>query len=34
MSLLIDYTLTVAVSVAAGVAAITSVFPGLSPDTT
>ncbi len=34
MSLLIDYTLTVAVSVAAGVAAITSVFPGLTPDTT
>ncbi len=34
MSLLIDYTLTVAVSVAAGVAAITSVFPGLAPDTT
>ena len=29
MSLLIDYTLTVAVSVAAGVAAITSVFPSL-----
>ena len=34
MSLLIDYTLTVAVSVAAGVAAITSVFPALTPDTT
>ncbi len=34
MSLLIDYTLTVAVSVAAGVAAVTSVFPGLTPDTT
>ena len=34
MSLLIDYTLTVAVSVAAGVAAITSVFPELTPDTT
>ncbi len=33
MSLLIDYTLTVAVSVAAGVAAITSVFPALTPDT-
>ena len=33
MSLLIDYTLTVAVSVAAGVAAITSVFPGLDPAT-
>jgi amino acid transporter len=30
MSLLIDYTLTVAVSVAAGVAAITSVYPGLT----
>ncbi len=30
MSLLIDYTLTVAVSVAAGVAAITSVFPAIS----
>jgi len=34
MSLLIDYTLTVAVSVAAGVAAITSVFPALTPETT
>jgi len=34
MSLLIDYTLTVAVSVAAGVAAITSVYPVLSSDTT
>ena len=34
MSLLIDYTLTVAVSVAAGVAAVTSVFPSLSPYTT
>ncbi len=34
MSLLIDYTLTVAVSVAAGVSAITSVFPGLTPHTT
>ncbi len=33
VSLLIDYTLTVAVSVAAGVAAVTSVFPGLTPDT-
>ncbi len=33
MSLLTDYTLTVAVSVAAGVAALTSVFPGLSPAT-
>ena len=31
MSLLIDYTLTVAVSVAAGVAAITSVVPGADP---
>ena len=31
MSLLIDYTLTVAVSVAAGVAALTSVFPSLTP---
>ena len=30
VSLLIDYTLTVAVSVAAGVAALTSVFPGLT----
>ncbi|MGH7734695.1 MAG: amino acid permease, partial [Gemmatimonadales bacterium] len=29
VALLIDYTLTVAVSVAAGVAALTSVFPGL-----
>ena len=34
MSLLIDYTLTVAVSVAAGVAAITSVLPSLTPETT
>ncbi len=34
MSLLIDYTLTVAVSVAAGVAAITSVVPSLVPYTT
>ena len=34
MSLLIDYTLTVAVSVAAGVSAITSVFSGLTPHTT
>ena len=34
MSLLIDYTLTVAVSVAAGVAAITSVIPSLTPYTT
>ncbi len=32
MSLLIDYTLTVAVSVAAGVAALTSVFPALTRD--
>ena len=31
VSLLIDYTLTVAVSVAAGVAALTSVFPSLDP---
>ena len=31
MSLLIDYTLTVAVSVAAGVAAITSAIPGADP---
>ena len=30
VALLIDYTLTVAVSVAAGVAALTSVFPGLT----
>jgi amino acid transporter len=34
VSLLIDYTLTVAVSVAAGVAALTSVFSSLAPDTT
>jgi amino acid transporter len=34
VSLLIDYTLTVAVSVAAGVAATTSVFPALSHETT
>jgi amino acid transporter len=34
VSLLIDYTLTVAVSVAAGVAALTSVFSVLSPYTT
>ena len=34
ISLLIDYTLTVAVSVAAGVAALTSVFPSLTPETT
>jgi len=31
-ALLVDYVLTVSVSVAAGVAAITSAFPGLSPD--
>ncbi len=31
VALLIDYTLTVAVSVAAGVAALTSVFKGLTP---
>jgi amino acid transporter len=31
-SLLIDYTLTVAVSVSAGVAAITSIVPGLYPE--
>ena len=34
VSLLIDYTLTVAVSVAAGVAAATSVFPSLTSATT
>ncbi len=34
VSLLIDYTLTVAVSVAAGVAAVTSVVPSLTPYTT
>ncbi len=34
VSLLIDYTLTVAVSVAAGVAALTSVFSALTPGTT
>jgi len=34
MSLLVDYTLTVAVSVAAGVAALTSVFSALTPETT
>ncbi len=34
VSLLIDYTLTVAVSVAAGVAALTSVFSSLTPYTT
>jgi amino acid transporter len=32
-SLVVDYTLTVAVSIAAGVAALTSAFPVLSPDT-
>jgi amino acid transporter len=32
-ALVVDYTLTVAVSIAAGVAALTSAFPGLSPDT-
>ncbi len=31
-SLAVDYTLTVAVSIAAGTAAITSAFPGLYPD--
>ena len=31
-SLLVDYVLTVAVSVSAGVAAITSAFPGCAPD--
>lgn len=30
-SLIVDYTLTVAVSIAAGVAALTSAFPGLTP---
>jgi len=34
VALLIDYTLTVAVSVAAGVAALTSVAPALQPGTT
>ncbi|HLG91677.1 MAG TPA: APC family permease [Acidimicrobiales bacterium] len=33
-SLVVDYTLTVAVSIAAGVGALTSAFPGLAPDTT
>jgi amino acid transporter len=33
VALLVDYTLTVAVSVAAGVAAVTSVFPVLGPAT-
>jgi len=32
-ALVVDYTLTVAVSIAAGVAALTSAFPGLSPST-
>jgi amino acid transporter len=32
-SLVVDYTLTVAVSIAAGVASLTSAFPSLSPDT-
>ena len=32
-ALVVDYTLTVAVSIAAGVAALTSAFPGLSPAT-
>jgi amino acid transporter len=32
-SLVVDYTLTVAVSIAAGVAALTSAFPVLNPDT-
>ena len=32
-ALVVDYTLTVAVSIAAGVAAMTSAFPGLSPAT-
>ena len=32
-ALIVDYTLTVAVSIAAGVAALTSAFPGLSPAT-
>jgi amino acid transporter len=31
-SILVDYVLTVAVSVSAGVAALTSIFPGLYPD--
>lgn len=33
-SLIVDYVLNVAVSIAAGVAALTSAFPGLLPDTT
>jgi amino acid transporter len=32
-ALVVDYTLTVAVSIAAGTAALTSAFPGLSPAT-
>src|SRR5215467_3435097 len=32
-ALVVDYTLTVAVSIAAGVAALTSAFPALRPDT-
>src|SRR5260370_33042918 len=32
-ALIIDYTLTVAVSIAAGVASLVSAFPGLSPQT-
>jgi amino acid transporter len=32
-ALIVDYTLTVAVSIAAGVAALASAFPGLSPAT-
>jgi amino acid transporter len=32
-ALVVDYTLTVAVSIAAGVAALTSAFPGLNQDT-
>ncbi|NNN19722.1 MAG: APC family permease [Acidimicrobiaceae bacterium] len=32
-SLVVDYTLTVAVSIAAGVAALTSAYPGLIPET-
>src|SRR5262249_41889360 len=32
-ALVVDYTLTVAVSIAAGVAALTSAFPGLAPAT-
>ena len=32
-ALIVDYTLTVAVSIAAGVGSLTSAFPGLTPDT-